>query len=169
LTGEGSVGQGASAAEDAGGPAGVADDGRGRDGRSSGEVTRLRRGSDEHERRRERARRVRASSGRERGKRCSTFIERGEEREREGRRGGGNGRQWPLMAAITPLRERGCGREREETTAVFGLGSARSGVGSSVVSTAPREMRARVPQGSAAAAGRRRGEERRPVGGPHVP
>jgi hypothetical protein len=34
----------------------------------------------------------------ERG-RCSAFIERGEEREREGHRGGGNGRQWPLMAA----------------------------------------------------------------------
>jgi hypothetical protein len=34
---------------------------------------------------------VRASSGRERGGRCSAFIERGEEREREGRWGGGNG------------------------------------------------------------------------------
>jgi hypothetical protein len=44
--GEGSVGQGA-CAEDAGGPAGVADDGCCRDGRSSGEVMRLRRGSSE--------------------------------------------------------------------------------------------------------------------------
>jgi hypothetical protein len=34
---------------------------------------------------RERARGVRASSGRERGGRCLAFIERGEEREREGR------------------------------------------------------------------------------------
>jgi hypothetical protein len=61
------------------------DDGRGRDERSSGEVTWLRRGSGERERRRERARGVRASYGRERGGRCSTFIERGEEEM------GGNG------------------------------------------------------------------------------
>jgi hypothetical protein len=46
-------------------------------------------------------------------RRCSAFIERGEEREREGRRGGGNGHQWPLMAAITPLKERGHGGGRE--------------------------------------------------------
>jgi hypothetical protein len=78
-------------AEDVGGPAEVADDGRGRDWRSSGEVTRLRRGSGERERRRERAWGVTASSGKERGGRCSAFIERGEEREREGHRGGGNG------------------------------------------------------------------------------
>jgi hypothetical protein len=81
---------------------------------------------------------VRASSGRERGGRCSAFIERGEEREREGRRGGGNGRQWPLMVAITPLRERGRGGEGEETAAVSGSGSARPGAGSGAVSTAMR-------------------------------
>jgi hypothetical protein len=68
-------------------------DGRGRDGRSSGEVTRLRRGSDERKRRRERARGVRASSGRERGGRCSTFIERG-----EGERGTPGRRKRPSMA-----------------------------------------------------------------------
>ena len=47
-----------------------------------------------------------------------------DERERVGRRGGGNGRQWPSMAAITPLRERGRGHvgEGEEEPAASGSG-----------------------------------------------
>jgi hypothetical protein len=49
---------------------------------------------------RERAWGVRASSGRERGGRCSTFIERGEEREREGRR------CWELVLKCFELRTR---------------------------------------------------------------
>jgi hypothetical protein len=100
------------AVEDTGGPAGVADDGRVRAKLQRGDAAPASASEGE------RARGVRASSGRQRGGRCSAFIERGEEREREGRRGGGNGRQWPLMAAITPLRERGCRGEGEEEAGV---------------------------------------------------
>jgi hypothetical protein len=58
------------------------------------------------------------------------FIERGEEREREGRRGRGNHRQWPLMAAITQLRGENVGSGGGEETTFFGHGAVVGGAGS---------------------------------------
>jgi hypothetical protein len=66
-------------------------------------------------------------SERARGGRCSAFIERGLERERVGRRGGGNGRQWPLMATIMPLKERGRGGEGEENGRPFPMHEGEEG------------------------------------------
>jgi hypothetical protein len=70
------------------------------------------------------------------------------ERRGEGERGAPRRRKWPLMAAITPLRERGRGGGRgrgNDDGFWLGVGSAGCGVGRGLDGAGARDVGARAP------------------------